>query len=112
MKLPKRQNAYIPQQKLKDYLLSRSHPIGSWKSKLFHNLGFDETNSDLLEQHLFAIANSENVNESIMTKYGTKYVIDGSIKTPNGNILKLRTIWIIEERQNNPRFVTAYPVLD
>ena len=63
MKLPKRQDAYVPPDKLKGYLLSKTHPVGRWKSKLFRGVGFDETNVDLLEKRLLAIANSENVNE-------------------------------------------------
>lgn len=110
MKLPKRQKAYIPPHKLSRYLLSKIHPIGRWKSKLFRTLGFDEKNADILEQRLIDIANYENVKESIVSAHGTKYVIDGSIETPSGNIVKVRTIWIIDKGQDTPRFVTAYPV--
>jgi len=110
MKLPKRQKAYIPPYKLSGYLLSKIHPIGRWKSKLFRALGFDETNADVLEQRLIDIANYENVKESIVSEHGTKYVIDGSLETPSGRIVKVRTIWIIDKGQDSPRFVTAYPI--
>jgi hypothetical protein len=110
MKLPKRQSAYIPRQKLNGYLLSRTHPIGRWKSKLFRDLGFDENNVDLLEGRLIDIANSENVKYSLISELGTKYVIDGLLETPSGRFLRVRTVWIIDEGQDTPRFVTAYPV--
>lgn len=110
MKLPKRQDAYVPPDKLKDYLLSETHPVGRWKSKLFRGLGFDETNVDLLEKRLLAVADAENVKESIMSEHGTKYVIEGLVETPSGNIVKVRTIWVIDEGHDRPRFVTAYPV--
>ena len=110
MKLPKRQSAYVPRQKLNGYLLSRTHPIGRWKSKLFRDLGFDENNVDLLEGRLIDIANTENVKESIISEHGTKYVIDGSLETPSGSFLRVRTVWVIDEGEDMPRFVTAYPV--
>jgi hypothetical protein len=49
--------AYISPHKLSRYLLSKIHPIGWWKSKLFRTLGFGETNADLVEQQLIDIAN-------------------------------------------------------
>ena len=110
MKLPKAQNAYIPSHKLNDYLLSKTHPVGRWKSKLFRGFGYDETKMDFLERQLLDIANSENVKESITSKHGTKYVVEGSLETPSGHIVKLRTIWVVDEGQDRPRFVTAYPV--
>lgn len=44
MKLPFRKNAYIPEAKLVDYLLSETHPVGSSKAKFFRGLGYDEGN--------------------------------------------------------------------
>jgi len=110
MKLPKRQNAYVSPDKLKEYLLSKTHPVGRWKSKLFRGLGFDETNVDLFEKRLLAVANSENVKESKTSEHGTKYVIEGLLEAPSGKIVKVRTIWVIDEGQDRPRFVTAYPL--
>jgi len=48
--------------------------------------------------------------ESASSDHGTKYVVDGLITTPSGDQVKLRTVWIVDEGQNNPRFVTAYPM--
>lgn len=59
MKLPNRENAYIPSSKLSDYLLSKTHPIEKWKGRLFRAHGFNETNVDLLEKSLISIANYE-----------------------------------------------------
>ena len=48
MKLPNYKNAYIPNEKLTEYLLSETHPTGNSKAKLFRSLGFNETNTSLL----------------------------------------------------------------
>ena len=36
------------------------------------------------------------------------YVIEGTLETKTKRKVRIRTIWIIEEHQHNPRFVTAY----
>ena len=110
MKLPFRKNALIPRNKLTKYLLSETHLLGKFKAKLFRSLGFNETNVDILEESLLSIAQSNDIKEEISFQYGTKYIIDGKIETPNGKIVKIRTVWIIEEGEKKPRFVTAYRV--
>jgi len=110
MKLPNQENAYIPSPKLHDYLLSRTHSVGRWKARFFRALGFDETNVDVLEQSLIAIAHSEDVKDVVSSAHGTKYIIEGSLETPAGSRVQVRTVWIIDAGQDRPRFVTAYPM--
>ena len=110
MKLPNRENAHIPPPKLHDYLLSRTHSVGRLKARFFRALGFNETNVDVLEQRLIAIAHSEDVKDVVSSAHGTKYVVEGSLQTPAGNLVQVRTVWIIDAGQDRPRFVTAYPV--
>lgn len=110
MKLPYRNNAYIPKAKLTGYLLSQTHAVGRFKSKYFHTLGYDELNVSLFEEALRTIAQSQDVKKVLQTSYGTKYIIDGKIKTPSGRVVRLRTVWIIEKEQKRPRFITVYPV--
>ncbi len=64
----------------------------------------------MLKQGLINIAQSEDVVEVISSPHGVKYIIDGGIKTPAGNFIKMRTVWIIDKEQESPRFVTAYPL--
>jgi hypothetical protein len=59
---------------------------------------------------LLAIAQSIQVANSEESPYGTKYVIDGDLETPNGVMIQVRTIWIVEKEQDVPCFVTAYPI--
>jgi len=109
MKLPHGESAYVPQPKLTEYLLSETHPIGQSKARLLRAAGFNESNVSALEQALLAIARSEDVSETEETGYGVKYVIEGSLQTPGGDPLRMRTVWVIEPEENQPRFVTAYP---
>ncbi|MBI4825052.1 MAG: hypothetical protein HY807_01330 [Nitrospirae bacterium] len=110
MKLPDKENAYVPLSKLLNYLLSETHPIGKSKSKYLRSFGFNETNINLLKYQLTAIAQSEEVKEGISSPHGVKYIIDGFIKTPEGSSINMRTVWIIDKGKTHPRFVTAYPV--
>jgi hypothetical protein len=109
MELPNRENAYIPLSKLRDYLLSKTHPVGRWKAVFFQSLGFDETKIDMLERGLIAIANSGDVMDVVSSAYGMKYVIDGLLQTPTAGFINVRTVWIIDKGEERPRFVTAYP---
>lgn len=109
MKLPHRENAYIPPAKLTDYLLSDAHPVGWAKAKFFRAVGFDGTSVAVLEQSLITLAQTEKVKEVISSPHGTKYIIEGPLPTPAGGVVQVRTVWIIEPGQDRPRFVTAYP---
>jgi hypothetical protein len=110
MQLPNKAKAYVPPGKLMGYLLSEAHAVGKSKAKFFRSLGFDEAAVTQLEEELLAVARTEEVEDFIPSPHGVKYIVDGSVKTPKGGVARLRTIWIIETGQENPRFVTAYPI--
>ncbi|MBM4287993.1 MAG: hypothetical protein FJ135_07580 [Deltaproteobacteria bacterium] len=103
MKLPNRDKAYIPLNKLNNYLLSDSHLVGRIKANLFRSIGFSKKNATFLEQSLLALAYTENVKEVITTSYGAKYIVEGTIETPLGGKLAIRTVWIIETGADSPQ---------
>lgn len=109
MNLPNRENAFIRPEKLTAYLLSESHSSGKSKALYLRAVGFSETNVEQLQEGLIRIAQSCEVINSEITAHGEKFVIDGELQAPNGNVIRLRTIWIIDIGQTWPRFVTAYP---
>lgn len=110
MELPNKNSAFVPSEKITEYLLSESHAVGKSKAKFFRSLGFIESNIKYLEQGLLHIASMGRVAETQKTSFGTKYVVDGMLETPKGATIQLRTVWIIETEQNSPRFITAYPL--
>jgi hypothetical protein len=110
MQLPNRLQAYIPPEKLSAYLVSETHAVGSAKAKFFRALGFDEANTEALEQGLLAIAHHAEVRDVVPTPHGVKYVLDGTLNTSQGTSGSIRTVWIVETGEENPRFVTAYPI--
>ena len=108
MKLPNREQAYIANSKITGYLLADSHPAGQSKARFFRLAGFDETTIDHLRDGLLRLAQEEDVIEIKNSPHGTKYVIDGTLTSPNGNLVQIRTVWIIDIGQYAPRLVTAY----
>ena len=110
MKLPNCKKAVVSRKKLTYYILSETHSTGKFKAKIFRKLGFDENNVTLFEKALHKIAESENVTDIQTSKYGTKYVLNGKINAPFERTIRVKTIWIIEKGQKNPRFITVYPV--
>ena len=109
MQLPNRLQAYVPSHKLYAYLLSETHAVGKAKATFFRALGFNETNVHLLEYELLSLAHSAPVQEVVPSPHGVKYVIEGVVETPGGTAPRIRTVWILETGEENPRFVTAYP---
>lgn len=109
MQLPNRDQAYIQPSKLTGYLLSETHAVGKSKAKFFRQLGFNETNVAVLEQALLALAKSQTVHEIVKTGHGEKYVIIGPISTPLGKAVTVLTVWITDNGEDVPRFITARP---
>jgi len=110
MQLPNRANAYISPKKLREYLLSKTHPVGMFKAKVFTAVGFTEQHINSLSEGLLAIAHTNEVREVSQGTYGEKYVLDGALLAPYGTLLQVRTVWVIDAGEDAPRFVTAYPL--
>ncbi len=110
MELPNKLHAYVSTGKITDYLLSETHIVGRFKARFLRSFGFNETNVSQFEKGLIDIAQTEPVVEIVETIYGKKYVIDGELETPNGDMMHLRTVWIIETGGDVPRLVTVCPL--
>ncbi len=109
MKLPNHEYAYIPIEKLKNYLLSETHKDGRSKAKLLTRFGYRSDSIEILEHDLLMIAHTCDVKAAIQSEHGTKYVIEGILQSPTGLQRLMTTVWIIELQESKPRFVTAYP---
>jgi hypothetical protein len=108
VKLPNIDKAVISSDKLRDYLLSRSHPIGRFKAAFFNKLGFSADNWEIMEEALRSVLEGD-AQEKDVTEYGNKYEIRRVITGPSGLSVEIVTVWIILKGENHPRFITAYP---
>jgi hypothetical protein len=109
MSLPGADHAIIEPRKLRDYLLSPSHPIGRYKARFFAGLGFTQSGWADLASVLQRIATEGEIEGSESTAYGVKHEISGMLRGPSGGQAMVVTVWITLVGEEVPRFVTAYP---
>ncbi len=110
MKVPYRNKAFITQEKILNYLLNTTNPDGKAKAIFFRSKGFNETNTDIFEESLLSVIYMEDVERQSESQHGKKYTVKGDIATPNGEMITIRTVWIVENNTRKPRLVSAYRV--
>jgi|SRR3990172_3421166 len=110
MRLPKVENAEIPETKITRYLLSTTHRAGKSKAFFFRQFGFDLGRWEALALALKQHASDTEVALEKKTIFGTRYIIDGLLKAPDGRWLNIRTARFIDKDGDAPRFVTAHPL--
>jgi hypothetical protein len=107
--LPNRDKAYIPKEKLRNYLLSETHAVGREKARYFRSIGYTAENAEELEEAFLMIARTESIAQEVASDFGIKYIVNGELAAPVGTRVQVRTIWVIDSQDERPRFVTAYP---
>ena len=109
MKLPGGAQAFVEERKIKDYLLNRAHPDGMAKARFFTRRGYRDDDWKRLADDLRRHGLQNDVAGIVESPYGTRYSVDGQMRTPSGRNIRLITVWIIEKGTEVPRLVTAYP---
>lgn len=109
MRLPNVESATVPQTKITKYLLSPTHSTGRGKAKFFIQFGFSTEQWEVLAAGLLDHARENDVAKTEPTPFGTRYVIEGTLKTPVERTPLVRVVWFIDTGGSTPRFVTAYP---
>lgn len=109
MKLPAAERAVIAPAKIRDYLLSTSHPVGRFKAPFFASLGYTNANWPRLEEDLRDLAVSGDAELGKRSPYGQKYEIRGILRGPSGRSAGVLTVWIILFGGDAPQLVTAFP---
>ena len=100
----------VSRTKVTRYLLAPDHPDGGSKARFFLGRGYRTARPERLVDDLLAIARTGTVAETLWTPHGIKYIVDGTVETPDGSRVRLRTVWVVEAMKPRPRFVTAYPI--
>ena len=109
MKLPDADRALVGVAKVRDYLLSDSHPVGRFKSAFFVALGYSAADWAILATDLRSHALAHEARAGDLTEYGQKYLVRGRIDGPAGRSAVLVAVWIVLHGEDFPRFVTAFP---
>lgn len=110
MKLPNTSIASIPRAKVVDYLLSPAHHRGKSKAAFFMQHGFTAEEWTGFAQALRQHALDHEITTQESSPFGARFVIDGTLRSPNGETLHVRAVWFIDTSMEVPRFVTAYPL--
>ena len=108
--MPNADRAYVEWPKVAEYLLSPTHDVGYRKAAFFARIGYDQENAVELIDALIDIARTGDVAETEGDAYGIRYVVDGLLPARGRPPVPLRTVWIIDQGRDNPRFITAYPL--
>jgi hypothetical protein len=108
LNLPNADQAIIPPEKLRDYLLSMDNEDGRSKAIFLARLGYTRERWSILEADLRSHILSLAAEETTPSKFGRKFTIRGPLQGPSGEAV-LTSIWIIRHGEEVPRFVTAYP---
>ena len=105
MKLPPDTN--IARKKLTHFLLVWRDEDD--KSGFLAQAGYSPDDADELEKDLRGQLLPLDVELLDHGEYGDKYIIRGRLKGPNGKVLRVASIWMIENAGGAAKFVTLYP---
>jgi len=109
MKLPNVELAQVRREKIVDYLLSQAHPDGRGKCLFFTRFGFRPETWELFADALIQHALDHDVTSQEQTIWGVRYIIEGSLRCPDGRSPFVRAVWFIGFADVAPYLVTAYP---
>jgi hypothetical protein len=105
MRLPS--DSIIAREKLSAYLLCRREDHD--KSGFLALAGYDATNADRLAADIREQILSLEATAASATPYGEKFVIRGQLCGPNGRVLRVHSVWMLEKATGLTKFITLYP---
>jgi hypothetical protein len=109
MRLPNGEHAIVESDKIVRYLLSGTHARGRGKAQFFTSFGFSSEAPEGLRQALLQHVKANDVVSLQQSEHGTKYTVQGPLPAPDGRAPVIRSVWIIDQGRQRPRFVTAFP---
>ena len=101
--------AVVPEAKIVNYLLSVRHSGGRAKARFLESFGFRAQDWRLLRDAVIAHARANDITATHQTRFGTRYEIDGPLRTPDGRAPMVRVVWFVESEVIVPRLVTLVP---
>ena len=107
--LPGIEEAIVEPAKIRDYLLSVSHPVGCFKATVFFSLGYTSEDWARLRDDLLMVAREGYACLGQQSEYGQKYEVSGILKGPNSRVQTITTVWLLPSSQTQPKFITAFP---
>ena len=109
MKLPFAEKAVVDAEKIRDYLLSRVHPVGRFKAVFFAGLGYTQENWAKLHEDLLQIGQHGAAVQGKFSRFGNKFEVPAILTGPTGRSAAVLTVWIVRHGEDTPRLVTVTP---
>ena len=109
MKIPNNNQSIVADKKITDYLLSETHEIGKFKAYFFKGFGFDLTDIDTFKDSLIQHSIDRDIEITKYSDFGIKYELKCEINTPDERNPCIVTVWIVENGDESPKLITAYP---
>lgn len=101
-------HAYIPDEKLYDYALSETHPVGKHKAIVFRKvLGLTIEDAEFLRQVILEKVLVQEAVYEKTTHFGELYTVDFLLEMKERSAI-IRTAWIILKEENIPRLTSCY----
>jgi hypothetical protein len=108
VKLPNGEHAVVDLVKLRDYVLSQSHPRGKHKARVFlAALEISAADADGLRTALLESARTGDAVPGASDEFGTRYTIDFEMVLP-ARRARVRGSWIIRLDDGVPRLTSCY----
>lgn len=112
MRLPRGEYAVIEIAKLRDYCLNPSHPRGRHKARVFAStVGLTQADAEFLRQELLHAAREGVATRGDADEYGERYIVDFDLAR-GGRRATVRSAWIVRRREQAPRLLSCYVLLD
>jgi hypothetical protein len=109
VRLPNPERAVVDDAKVRDYLLSPSHPVGRFKSVFFVALGFAQSDWRVLRDALLELARTGDASPGQPSPFGLKFEVRATVQGPSGRRAEIVTVWLVPNAQDFAHFVTAFP---
>ena len=106
--IPRADEAFIPDEKIRGYLLDTAHPDGATKAEWFISLGYKVDQPGRLAEDLLRVVRTSENWISAQSRFGLRYAVRGRLEAPGGKSAAVITVWFVEQESSTPRFVTAY----
>ena len=101
------EDVVIPEDKLIRYLLLPRQE--SDKSQFLGIAGYTLATWEVLARDLHNLVKTHEISDMTISPYGIKWEVQGTLAGPNGQVLRVVTVWITLEASGETRFVTLFP---
>jgi len=101
------EDVIIPEDKLVRYLLLPRQESDT--SQFLGLAGYPLATWEVLAHDLHNLAKTHEISDMTISPYGIKWEVQGTLAGPNGQVLRVVTVWMTLEASGETRFLTLFP---